>query len=345
MKRWLLTAIVLTSFSVFALDFTITFDTPTGSAAQQTLTSLVNSELNSDLPDVSIAGFSEGVAASTYSAFASQATDYADEPDLFMVKLTGGAAVQGGDLQDTDELQNADGFGAAGGLTLGLNGDVLPFKKLWFIEAKKLDLFLSFFSYGLDETNDDTRIEGDISSFGLMGRYHWIDGVDIVPGKMVRWEGVHIHTGLQYAKMGIDVTTSFDDQTVKQSGSTVATFSSTTATVGIESTTWTIPIEISTAIRLAYAFSFYGGAGFDLVSSNADIDLTAGGRFTGAGVFAGENGAITTSTDDSGSGDVTNFRAFAGAQINVPLFRVYVHYGRGLGNDTEAVHAGLKFVF
>lgn len=294
-----------------------------------------------DLPDVSVDKYADGVASANAFAMKGQGTDYSENFDLFMVQASAGGALDGDLNEVQDNPQSADGIGLGGALTVGLNLDVLPVDKIGPVELKKLDLFASLMSYSLDQDSSGNEIKGDLSSFGVFARYRFYDPVDIVPGYMFHWTGIHLHTGIQRSSMDISMRRTLDNETVSSGGAS-ADFTNGLASFDLETTTTSIPVEISTAVRMAYALTLYTGAGFDYTMGSSDIDFSAGGNLSGTGGFTAE---VDADESASGKPEATNFRAFGGLQINVPFVRLFAQVNKGLGNDLIGASAGLKVVW
>ena len=351
MKKLLLTSLAIGAISLNASAIEVDADHTApggnctivgGTAACNILDAEIEDEINSDLPDISIDKYGSGMANSNSFAQKGLGSDYSDKVEFALIKLAIGSAVQG----DTDELLDnpgaAEGIGAGAAATFGLNLDILPVEKIGFIDFSKMDLFVSVGAYDADEKNDERASNLEIRSFSVMARYQLVEGVDIIPGYLLEWGGIHLHTGFHRSSTKGSYTQFFEDQSVT-SGGVTATIKDTQAKVELDTATTTIPIELSTYLRTIWALTFYGGAGFDFVSGNGDVEITADG------VAENSDASYRTiiTADDSGSGDAdpTNMRAFAGFQVNIPFVRFYTQVNKGLGNDLVGVNAGLKVLW
>jgi hypothetical protein len=339
----LLTALPL---SAFAVNITVTQSAgcvaglgggAPAIAACNGLVSEINTLVSADTPDVNIDKYAAGMANANAFAMKGQGSDYAENFTHFVFKPSFGVALDG----DMDKPENANGIGLGGALTVGLNLDMLPFDKIGSVEMKDLDIFISFMNYDIDESQDDTSFAGELSSFGIFARYRFMEGKDIFPGYMLEWGGIHLHTGLQRSTMGIKLTQSFKDQTVT-SGSTTGTFGDSSAVFNIDTTTTSIPLEISTYMRMLYVFTLYTGLGLDYNIGDGEVGLNASGSVSSSGTEV-----ATISANETGTGDAqaTNFRGFLGLQFNVPLVRLYVHVNKGLGNDLFGANFGAKITY
>lgn len=339
MKRMLLASSLLLSGSALAINVNVT--STCGGGLPPTVCDAFDSEINSyvqgDLPDVSLGKYGSGLANAQGFAYKGNSSDYSDEFDYFMVSAGGGAAFQG----DQDDPEGV-GFGAAA--TVGLNLDLVPVEKIGPVELSKLDVFLSFMSYSPDQEINDGSFKGDLSHFGVMARYQIIEGTDWVPGNLLRWGGLFLHTGLQRSSTKATFTQNIDDQTITLDSSQQARVTNTSATFDFETTNMNIPIEVSTYIRAGWILSFFGGAGFDLVSGSTDVSLNASGTASSTSV-SGYSATISADESSSGDADATNFRAFIGGQFNLPFFRIYAQANKGLGNDLLGVNLGAKILW
>lgn len=309
-----------------------------GPADCNSLRDQIKEDINEDLPDVSIDKYADGISDATGFAQKGQTSEYGRDFDLFVIRGGAGVAVKG----EIDDMESAEGIGIGGTVGAMINMDILPIAKLGFIDFSKLDLGFSFMSYQMDQEVDAATFDGKIAAFNIMARYRLVDGVDIVSGNLVRWGGVHLHTGFQRSSMKLDLVQDFKDEKVEESGNS-ATFQNGKASFGIDSQVSAIPVEISTSIRLAYAFSLYAGLGFDIVSGSTDIDFDASGNIVGdGGAAAGFDADIAANEGGDGTPMGTNKRVFGGLQINVPLVSIFAHVNKGLGDDLLGVNAGLK---
>lgn len=343
MKKLLLVVAMATlSMSGYAVDVTVT-ETACGTTQSicDALTAKLQSAVDADLPSVTLDKYGTGLANANGFAQKGMTSDYSDRFTYFMVRGGLGAAVDG----DLDKPENASGFGLGASATVGLNLDLLPVDKIGFIELDKMDLFVSFMSYNVDQDSDDFSAKGDFSHLGVMARYQIMEGKDIFPGYMLQWGGVFLHTGFQRSSFKADLTSSFKDETVEISGGQTATFGNSSATFALDTTTTTIPIEISTYIRTIWALTFSAGAGFDYVMGSTDVDLSASGTASGNGAASSYAASISASDNASEDADATNFRAFGGLQLNLPFFRIFLNYNKSLENDLVGANAGVKILW
>ncbi len=334
------TLLAFSGLSAQAVDITVTENTCTYGASQcAALTQEIRDEVGDDFPDVSIGDYGKGTSNAGAFAQRGLTSDYSDVFEVVAVKGGLGLAVSG----DLSDAESADGFGVGAGASIGLNLDLLPVDKIGPVELDKMDVFFSFMSQSSDNTDGDLTTETDLSHMGLMARYHIMEGNDIIPGNIVKWGGVFVHTGIQTSSLDATFTSSFEGETVEVSGGASATLNDTSATLSFENSTTSIPFEVSTYLRTVWALTFFGGAGFDLIlNSSTDVSLNASGTASQGSDYSA---TISADESDDAEGDATNFRAFGGLQLNLPFVRFTFHANKGLGNDLVGFNAGLKVLY
>jgi hypothetical protein len=343
MKKLLIGMILILPISSQAINITINQTTCSNAngytfAVCTQLTGEVQKLVDSDLPDVSIGDYGTGLANANSFAFKGLDSDYSDKFTYFMVRGGVGAAIEG----EMDKPEKASGVGVGAAVTAGINLDILPVDKIGPVDLSKMDLMVSIMSYDLDQDNKDTNIKGEIGHFSVMARYQIMEGKDIFPGHMLEWGGLFLHTGFHRQSFDASLTSQFKDQQVDVGG-VDATFGDSSAVFKLKTSTNTIPFEVSTYLRTIWALTFFGGAGFDIVSGSTDVDLSASGTVSGGTNDYAAN--IVAAESDSGDADATNFRAFGGLQFNLPFFRVTTHVNKGLGNDLIGVNAAIKILW
>lgn len=345
MKKLLVITGLMTSFGAYAINFDVSITScpaPATAADCAQMENDLESQAQQDLPETSLGNYTTGVSNSVAAA-SKDNSDHSDRFNLLSFKYSPLGVGFSGDYSDTDNPQVMDGFGLQGSMQIGVNLDMIPVDKVGPVELKKLDLFASIFSLKKTDTSDDSEVDAEISSFGLFARYHLYEGKDFLPGYMAEWGGIFIHTGFRKSTMKLGLSTTLDNQTSSAGGADVE-FSDVNASFVMNSNITSIPIEISTYMRLLYVFTFYGGLGVDINSGSTDIDFNMSGSILNS---ADSSNIGAVSADDSSSGKPDSFttRAFAGFQFNIPFVRLYVQAQKYIGNDIAAVNAGLKILY
>ena len=357
MKKLLVLALMLTSTASFAQLLKVDLScTGNYSAYCDDLESQLQDEINGqDVPDAPIGEFADQMANAISISTAGQGSDYSNLFDIFVVGLN--PVALGADV-DIDDIDNADSAGVAlsPSMVVGVNLDVLPVDKIAGVELKNFDLFFNYFSQKNDKMIDEdgTTVGGEISNFGAHIRYKWIAPKSALGG-LFQWNGVQVHTGYRFAKnklsmkydLGAVDGISTDPDGAGPANTVNLGISGAQTTASIESSSHTIPLEISTAARALYVFTIYGGLGLDYnLKSESEIDVTASGNLT-SDQTGGDSvtGNIIANQGADGEGSATNFRSFFGLQTNIWILKLGAQVQKSLSDDTLAVNVGAKIAW
>lgn len=357
MKKLLITAAlalpVISQAGIIQLDFNQTAcetavlaSVGNNAAAATTACNQLNSELdsaiNQDLPDTDLSGYAKGISNAS-SVAGSGTSDYSDKFEYFVIKPSFGLGVA---ADSFSAPETSAGVGFTGNLVFGINLNLLPVDKLGPVEFKKMDLFVNYFSYNLDYDMGDGAFAGDLNSFGIMARYHIFEPEEGWNEGLFQWAGLFVHTGFQTSSAKLEFSTPIE------LGADISTPSGQTGNVqnaqvafSIENSITRIPVEVSTYAKVLYAFTIFGGLGFDIASGNTDIDLNSSGNLMLTSPNTANIGTLTMDESNSGEPEATNFRAFFGSQLNLPFFRLYGQMQKPLGQDSIGTNFGLKIIW
>lgn len=339
--------------SAHAQLFHITRVTDTGSAALNSIIDTqiqsVENDINKDLPASSPKRLMEGMANSQALAGKGLSTDYITHFSTFTVGAGLGLAA---DLEKDKKMDSdISGIGVQGSVQVGLNMATLMNGKWMGLDPRRMTMMLNFFKYNAHRTADDNDITAGMSSFGVSGTYKWIDGNGT---RLFGWDGVRLHTGYQYSALDLKVKSTIN-QDVDETASTNEHITGTvtgTPSVKVDSSTHSIPLEISSGVNFLYILSFYAGLGTDLNmgSAKGKGDLHAKNsnlNCTGGACGGGQVVTVSTTADINETGKVNPLflRGFAGFQVNLPYTRIYVHANNVFGTKLYSAAAGLRFAF
>jgi hypothetical protein len=290
----------------------------------------------------------EGMANSSVMAGKGIGSDYASGME---VALIGAGIGAGADLEKNEEADSdLSGVGVQGGLLVGMNLGWMETKKILGLETNKLNVYLNFFKYELDQNAGDADVTADLSSYGIHFSYDWIKAR---PSKWFGWGGVKVHTGYEYNKTELNFKSQINETvTAQEGGGTYTSNVLANPFANINVSTHSIPVEISTSLRFLYLFSIYAGLGADYNTGSAtgEGDLNSGSAsVTCTGVCPGGSpvGDIETDANIEGKGKASPFlfRGFAGLQVNLPFIRVFVQADKAFGNDLIGATTGVRFVY
>ena len=242
--------------------------------------------------------------------------DYASNAKYFTVGISAGFALSPVDFSNTDIKGIKTSAGGQVGLTVGVN--LKPFIKL------PLTIYASGFHYETPEitVSDDSDFDASINRFSLMGQYKILPAINLVGG-MVKWGGLDLSGGMEFTKTeaGISVD-DIDANTNLDSGAELLTLSSAELTADVSS--FAIPLEVSSNIRLLYFLTLYMGLGLDLPVGDASADITLDtnirGRLANGTIIDGGTAAI--SVEDAEGSDILP-RFFFGTQLNISVIKLF----------------------
>jgi hypothetical protein len=307
----------------------------------------VENEINADLPTGDPKRLMEGMANSQAASAKGLATDYISHFDKVLI---GAGLGLGADLEENKEADSdLSGIGVTGGLQLGLNMSLFADKSFLGLDPNRTTVMMNFFSYNLDRDFDDNSAEIDMLSFGFSGTYKWIDGNG---SRLFGWDGVRLHTGYQYTKADINFSGKINEAVNATSGgSTISGTITGTPKATIETSTHSIPLEISSGVNFLWIMSFYGGVGTDFNMGSAkgkgdlntqDSVITCNGAPCG-----GETATVRSEANIDDKADVNPFflRGFAGFQVNLPYIRLYAQGNKVFGTEVYSLATGLRLAF
>lgn len=311
-----------------------------------TLRRLFSEEAKVDLPRANVQTFADGVANATAFSIKGQGSDYSDNFEHMVISPSLGAAIVGDPKELEDDPQEAKGFGIGGSVTIGANLKNLERSKLGFVDLNRTDVFLSFLDYRLVRDLDEAESKGRIRSLGLYARYHFFDQKDFAKYNLLSWGGVHFHTGIEYALLDLKNTRVYQGQTF-ESGDLSGVFNGGDVSLSVESETVSVPLELSSFMRIGYLLTLYGGVGADFVDGRSKIGLEANGSAVGG--LNGETDQFEAVLDADksvdGKSDFTSFRNFVGLQINLPFVRAFVQVNRAFDSELVGANAGIKVLW
>jgi len=279
-----------------------------------------------------------------------QGVSYATDHSLFVVGANAGLGLNttsGFDFKSSGGLPPI-GLGAQGSIMAGLSLSKFPMPKLGPIDLKKLTVFVNFFTYSNDSLVDSLTLK--MNTFGLHAQYKVIDGKNIGGIGILNWGGLAFTTGFD---------TSSNTMTYKVGQSISATSSGVTYTwkpnassqLELQNTSFSIPLEVSTSVRVLYILSLFAGAGVDLnFGGKSTISANLSGPVTDSlNALPATASASLTVADNQGA-NFGALRFFAGPQLNlVPLkntnlLSIYLQGNYSTGGNYGA-HAGLRIAW
>jgi hypothetical protein len=185
------------------------------------------------------------------------------------------------------------------------------------------------------------ELTGSITSAGAHLQYRLIEP-ETTGGtaSVVRWLGLDLTSGIEFTKWSLGGrnfknTFKLDNQDTVELAAT--------GTFDLSSTAVTVPVEVTTGLRLALIASVFVGVGVDLTAGKSTVtgNLTGDMTTTGAGGQAIGTVALNATGDHAGSPAAV--RALAGVQVNLWKLKIFVQ-GNVSQTPAASVAFGVRFV-
>jgi hypothetical protein len=152
------------------------------------------------------------------------------------------------------------------------------------------------------------QLEGSYHNWGVHGQLRLFgpSTKSSVTKLLIRWGGIAITSGVDYSRMTLNaqknIHSSFNlpAYAVGLPMGSVTVQSSGTLTFSLQQTTWSVPLEVTTSLRLLSLFTIYGGLGIDFqLGGGSDLvidmqDAALSGKIPG-----------TSGTTDLGTASIT----------------------------------------
>jgi hypothetical protein len=300
----------------------------------------LENEVNANLPNADQSNYLKGMANAGVISQRGLGADYASDIEFMAVSFAAGVGADVGDNSASDlisgdaDFDKVRGIGAGSSVSLSLNAGLFS-TKFGGIDPKRLRVSAYFLSVDAPDTDG---LKGKTTSMGMNFQYKIVPARQAVLG-VFRWGGVDITTGFERAATELsfveNLTESISDLGVTASFSGIAT-------VGAEVTTYNIPLEVSSSIRLFHVFSLFTGLGMDLSFGEAKSIANLTGNVT---VTGGGTGDATLDLGSKASPSTFGFRGFLGAQVSVTAIKVFALVNKGFGNDTVGLTVGARLAF
>jgi hypothetical protein len=297
---------------------------------------ILETAVNTLIPDASTLNFLPEMADAAILANKGLSVDYASNPEIFVIGAGVGIGI---DLGETgtgsgtgDGNSTLPAIGIGGTITLGANMGMFLKGKFW----DRSTAYINYFSYSLSTGS----VSGEVSSLGFHYQFKLMTPLDFAAG-VVRWGGVDISTGLEISSTKINTTVKVDETVTE--GTATATYNGV-ASVGADISATSIPIEVTTNVRLLYGFTLFGGLGFDINSGSSKSIANISGPITLGGTASGSGTASLDLGKDEGP-SATSFRTIIGAQLNVTAVRVFVQKMAVIGGNDTQLSLGVRFAW
>jgi hypothetical protein len=177
--------------------------------------------------------------------------------------------------------------------------------------------------------------EGSMTNLGAHLQLSLVNPMD---AEVVEWGGFALTGGYEHAiyhlslQQELPIETTTGDARLRWAA---------TGEYGVDAWSATLPLELSTNLRIVFVTA-YAGAGLDLGVSRAKSLASLSGPLRGeAGQQSRDLGDASVSLEQAKGGDPARPRLFFGAQLDVFVLKAYGQLNLGTG-DTYGGHIGLR---
>jgi len=316
---------------------TVAFLNATGMSQQQ-LQDFLTGKLNDLFQTTNTTGFLRNFGDAQNFTSKGMGVDYASEATYVEV---GGSASFALGMDRTYQPGSTQGFPIQG---VGLNASVMGGLSLGFLGIP----VMVFGNWMKVPTQDYGDMSGSLDNWGVHAQVRLLGPSRSMSAlkMLVRWGGIAVTTGLDYSHMTLglkhDVSSSFAIPNTTGLNVNVNGAATGDARFNVGMTTKSIPLEITTSLRLMSLFTAYGGLGFDWqVGGGSTMDVNVNAAMVGHVV-----GQPTASDANLGTAQVTasahadpsaaKIRGILGAQVNLFVVRLFTQLNIANTNPTMA---------
>lgn len=311
-------------------------------------------QVNEDIPNGSPARIMRGMANASTLASSGANSDYSSRLETYLIGVSMSAAADLDRKNGTDS--DVSGVGVAPSLLIGGNLDRLGVSNFVGMDTKRLNAYVNFMHFGHDQNltgalGYDADAGVSTKTIGFKFQYLWKAGKEY---RHATWGGLKLHWGYQYNESEFSFDRELDEVVNLYNGEQSLSGRLTgRPKFNIDVKTHSIPLEISTDVRIFKFLSFFGGAGVNFNVGKAkgtgegDISATPlicvdGGTVCGGGRTLQMQVRATADTEDRV--DPFTARAFLGTQINMPHVQLYGQVDNSLGTEIYGASVGLRYV-
>jgi hypothetical protein len=290
----------------------------------------LDAELRSVLHLDALSTYLTSMAGASFLATKGMGTDYASNVETFVVGGSVGTGIDDGGFRFGRGGQDLPPFGYAFQATAmaGLNLGVLAGGEGFLTRV-------TLYGHGMALGTSGEVFAGSLSNAG--GHVQ----VKIVRPRgdvVARWGGLDVTSGFERSRYEMDLTHPLP---VDVPGTDGRVSWDGQGTLTLTATTDSVPIELSTNVRILF-LTLFGGGGVDLVRGAADGTIALSGDVV-ADVDGRETriGSASVTWTERGVPASVHPRLFAGAQVNVLPVKLYAMLNAGVARGVGG-HVGLR---
>ncbi len=299
------------------------------------LQNFLTGKLNDLFQTTNTAGFLRSFGDAQNFTSKGMGVDYASEATYFEV---GGSASFALGMDRTYQPSSTQGFPIQG---VGLNASLMGGLSLGFLGIP----VMVFGNWMKVPTQDYGDMSGSLDNWGVHAQVRLLGPSRSMSLRkmLVRWGGIAVTTGVDYSHMTLglkrDVTSNFNIPNTTGLNVNVAGAASGDARFNIGMTTKSVPLEVTTSVRLLTMFTAYGGLGFDWqVGGGSTMDVNVNAAMVGhaTGMPDANLGTAQVTASAHASPSAAKIRGILGAQVNLLMVRIFTQLNIANTNPTMA---------
>lgn len=174
------------------------------------------------------------------------------------------------------------------------------------------------------------QLHGDYQNWGLHGQIRLLGPSRKMSAlkMLVRWGGIAITSGADYSHLSLSQTNQITSTINVVPGAPVSVTSSGPLTFTVDQTTWSVPLEVTTSLRLLSLVTVYGGLGLDWQlggGSNLKIGMNANMSGKYSGTTYNDLGTATINATGRVNPSPARLREIVGVQLGIlDMIRFFV---------------------
>jgi len=289
----------------------------------------LKTSFNDELKVLDQTAFLEDMAAASVMAVKGMGADYGTNPQRLVLGYSVGSAATGAGFTfgRGDQALPTSGFAFQMAALAGVNLGVLADEES---QLRRITLYAN----GMVADTRPEPFEASTYHVAAHGQLKLIRPGGENQGGPVEWGGLDLTSGIEITSSRLTLVSGFPLEHNGIRWDAVGSYE-------VETNATSIPVELSTNLRVL-VLTVFAGAAVDLTqSATADSTISLGGAMRSTGPVEVDIGSAQLTLTDRGSAGAYTPRAFAGAQLNLVMFKVYGHLNAAV-DGTVGGHVGLR---
>jgi len=139
-----------------------------------------------------------------------------------------------------------------------------------FLPINRLYAAFRFGYINVNHDFDNFSVNFNNFQIGVLGRYQLVDDISLL---LLKWRGITIGTGLVYQRTGLGFDILLGDGFTTGPGSYDLLINDPVVHFGMTMSTFTVPMEITSAVQLLFVINLGMGVGFDMAFGSNELDI------------------------------------------------------------------------